>query len=100
MKKKLIFKDNKIRQNFIFSEFKLNLLKIIFTNKKLSFNIRFNAYKLINQYLSKVSISKINNKCILSGRSRSIFRSFKLSRIKIRELTSKGQINGLQKISW
>ena len=100
MKKKLIFKDNKVRQNFIFSEFKLNLLRIILTNKKLNLNIRFNAFKLINQYLSKTSISKINNKCILSGRSRSIFRNFKLSRIKIRELTSKGQINGLQKISW
>ena len=40
------------------------------------------------------------NRCALTGRSRSVYRKFKLSRIILRELASRGQIPGMVKSSW
>jgi small subunit ribosomal protein S14 len=40
------------------------------------------------------------NRCALTGRSRSVYRKFKLSRIILRELASSGQIPGMVKSSW
>jgi ribosomal protein S14 len=42
----------------------------------------------------------IKNFCIISGRSRSIHKKFKVSRIFLRELSSKGYFFGLKKASW
>ena len=40
------------------------------------------------------------NRCELTGRSRGVYRKFKLSRIALRELASTGQIPGMVKSSW
>jgi ribosomal protein S14 len=41
----------------------------------------------------------IKNFCIISGRSRGIHKKFKVSRIALRELSSKGYFFGLKKAS-
>jgi small subunit ribosomal protein S14 len=46
------------------------------------------------------SATRIRNRCELSGRSRSVYRKNKLSRIALRELGSKGLVPGLVKSSW
>lgn len=46
------------------------------------------------------SISRIKNYCVISGRSRSVYRKFKISRILIRELGLNAQIVGLTKATW
>jgi small subunit ribosomal protein S14 len=38
--------------------------------------------------------------CALTGRSRGVYRKFKLSRIKLRELALEGKIPGMRKASW
>ena len=38
--------------------------------------------------------------CSITGRSRGVYRKFKLSRIKLRELAHKGHIPGMRKASW
>jgi len=43
---------------------------------------------------------RIRNRCELSGRPRSYYRKFKLSRIALRDLASQGQIPGMTKSSW
>ena len=43
---------------------------------------------------------KIRNRCVVTGRARSINRRYKVSRIVLRELASKGVIVGLTKKSW
>ena len=45
-------------------------------------------------------ITRIRNRCELSGRPRAYYRKHKLSRIALRELGSKGLIPGLVKSSW
>ena len=44
--------------------------------------------------------TRVRNRCVVTGRSRAVYRKFKLSRIMIRELGNKGLIPGLTKSSW
>lgn len=44
--------------------------------------------------------TRIRNRCVLSGRSRGVYRFCKLSRIRIRELANKGLLTGVVKASW
>ncbi len=39
-------------------------------------------------------------RCVLTGRSRSVYRKFGVSRIVLRELALKGQVPGMRKSSW
>lgn len=44
--------------------------------------------------------TRVRNRCMVTGRSRSVYRKFQLSRIMIRELGNMGMIPGLTKSSW
>jgi small subunit ribosomal protein S14 len=46
------------------------------------------------------SPSRQRNRCAITGRSRGVYRKFGLSRVKIREVASRGEIPGLAKASW
>ncbi|XP_057822940.2 uncharacterized protein LOC131035285 [Cryptomeria japonica] len=46
------------------------------------------------------SFTRTRNRCILTGRSRAVYRKFRMSRICFRELASKGEIMGVRKASW
>ena len=46
------------------------------------------------------SPTRLRNLCALTGRSRSVYRKFKISRIKLRELALEGKIPGMRKASW
>ena len=44
--------------------------------------------------------TRLNRRCEVSGRSRSYYRKFSISRIALRELALKGQLPGVRKSSW
>lgn len=46
------------------------------------------------------SLTRLRNRCILTGRSRGVLRFCKLSRIRLRELASQGLLIGVNKASW
>src|SRR5262244_3144606 len=46
------------------------------------------------------SPSRQRKRCAITGRSRGVYRKFGLSRVKIREIASRGEIPGLAKASW
>ena len=46
------------------------------------------------------SPTRLRNLCALTGRSRAVYRKFKISRIKLRELALEGKIPGMRKASW
>jgi small subunit ribosomal protein S14 len=46
------------------------------------------------------SPSRQRMRCAITGRSRGVYRKFGLSRVKIREITNRGEIPGLSKASW
>tara|TARA_B100002052_G_C15831809_1_gene575699 strand:- start:184 stop:489 length:306 start_codon:yes stop_codon:yes gene_type:complete len=43
---------------------------------------------------------RIRNRCVVTGRPRSYYRKFGLSRITFREMALKGEIPGVTKASW
>jgi len=46
------------------------------------------------------SPTRVRNLCALTGRSRGVYRKFKISRIMLRELALQGKIPGMRKASW
>ena len=44
--------------------------------------------------------NRVRNRCELTGRPRGVYRDFKLSRNKFRELANNGLIPGVTKASW
>ncbi|MEM1165846.1 MAG: type Z 30S ribosomal protein S14 [Planctomycetota bacterium] len=39
-------------------------------------------------------------RCEITGRSRGVYRKFRISRIKLRELALEGKVPGMRKSSW
>lgn len=46
------------------------------------------------------SPTRVRNLCALTGRSRAVYRKFKVSRIMLRELALQGKVPGMRKASW
>lgn len=46
------------------------------------------------------SITRLRNRCAVTGRSRGYIRRFKMSRIAFREKALSGELPGVKKISW
>jgi ribosomal protein S14 len=97
-----LIKINKIHKNIKQSNylkfFLKNCLKNYFYNKQIII-VNIYLFKYNTALLNQKTISKARNRCILTGRSRSVYRLFKLSRIKIREYVSNGYFVGIGKTS-
>jgi small subunit ribosomal protein S14 len=61
---------------------------------------RFAAQLKLAELPRNSSVTRVRNRCSLSGRPRGVYRKFKLSRIAVRELASAGLIPGVLKSSW
>lgn len=61
---------------------------------------RFAAQLQLAELPRNSSVTRVRNRCSLTGRPRGVYRKFKLSRIAVRELASAGQIPGMTKSSW
>ena len=75
-------------------------LKAVANNESLPMEERFAARMKLAELPRKSSKTRIMNRCELTGRSRSVYRKFRLSRIALRDLAASGQIPGLVKASW
>jgi len=98
--KKKIKKNIKQRYLFSFFEKKRLILKIIEKNLNIEKIKRLKAQQKIILFNQNSSITRIKNICILTGRSRSIYRLFKISRIQLRKLISEKKLPGFYKYSW
>ncbi|MEJ6395597.1 30S ribosomal protein S14 [Gymnodinialimonas sp. 2305UL16-5] len=61
---------------------------------------RFKAQLKLAKLPRNSSATRLNNRCQLTGRPRGYYRKLKMSRIKLRDLASNGQIPGMVKSSW
>ena len=75
-------------------------LKAIAMDKTVSMEDRFAASLKLAELPRNSSRVRIRNRCEITGRPRAFYRKFKMSRIAMRELGSKGMIPGLVKSSW
>ena len=75
-------------------------LKAIARNKNASMEERFAATLKLAELPRNSAVSRVRNRCEITGRPRAYYRKLKMSRIALRELGSKGLIPGLVKSSW
>ena len=75
-------------------------LKAIISNKKAPMEERFAAVLKLAEMPRNSSKTRQRNRCALTGRPRAHFRQFRLSRIAIRNLASRGELPGVTKSSW
>ena len=92
---------DKQRRNLVNKfEKKRKILKAIMYNTTLPFNERFRAQVELSRLPKDSSITRIKNRCVITGRARSVYSKFKLSRIAFRNLASQGKLPGVTKSSW
>lgn len=96
-------KDKKNRKNVESNEFKN--LSIKFLNSLLSNNPKFLSFQSKNNFKLKIqqkfsSKTRLVNRCVLTNRSRGVFRPFNVSRILLRKLILFGLIPGYSKLVW
>ena len=75
-------------------------LKKLANDQKATQEDRFAAQMKLAELPRNSSKTRIRNRCEMTGRSRGFESKFKLSRIALRELASRGQIPGMTKSSW
>src|SRR5262245_4104971 len=79
---------------------KRTALKKVVMDRSLPIEERFEAQLKLNELPRNGARIRIRNRCELSGRSRGVYRKFKLSRVGLRDLASRGQLPGVVKASW
>ncbi|NWF49391.1 MAG: 30S ribosomal protein S14 [Ignavibacteriaceae bacterium] len=57
-------------------------------------------YEALQKLPKNSSPVRLKNRCIFTGRSRSYYRKFGVSRLVLREMALRGEIPGLKKSSW
>ncbi len=95
-----IKKDIKRRNLFKKYELKRKILKSTIYNENVSLKEKFFSQLLLSNLPKNSSVTRIKNRCVITGRSQSVYRKFKMSRIQIKTQLSKNNITGLRKISW
>ena len=79
---------------------KRKILKKKIMDKTISIEERLKLQNKLNDLPRNSANIRYRNRCILSGRTRGVYRKFGLSRIKIRELSMSGDLPGMVKSSW
>lgn len=102
--KKLVVNKNK-RQVASKNELKQIFLKFFFTwlniKKKIFLGIRAVVSKLLFlKSNNQAYFTAIKNICLISGRTKSVVRMYKISRIKFNEFMFFGKLPGWKKSSW
>ena len=75
-------------------------LKLVINDKDLPLEDRIRATIKLAMKPRNSSLTRVRNRCEITGRSRGFYRKFKISRIALRELGNQGMIPGLTKSSW
>tara|TARA_B100000686_G_C16524637_1_gene829049 strand:- start:127 stop:432 length:306 start_codon:yes stop_codon:yes gene_type:complete len=76
-----------------------NLKKKIM-QKSITIEERLKYQNQLNELPRNSSSIRVRNRCMLTGRTRGVYRKFGLSRIKLRELSMTGNLPGVVKSSW
>ena len=101
MAKKSKIARNKQRQALVarYAGRRAELVKVL-KNPEASLEEKYEAQRQIARMPRDASATRVRNRCELTGRPRSYYRKFGLSRIALREEALKGNIPGVVKSSW
>ncbi len=99
-KKSAVNRDNKRRKLVEGKAATRALLKAVIADKDKSMEERFAAVLKLAEMPRNSSKTRVRNRCALTGRPRAHYRKFRLSRIALRDLASRGELPGVTKSSW
>ena len=92
--------DKKRRKKVWTQKEKRNQLKSVIYNMNVPKEIRFIAALQLAALPRSGSKVRVRNRCLSTGRARSVSRFFKLSRVSLRELAAFGSLPGVKKSTW
>lgn len=95
-----IERDKRKRNCYLNFFKKRETLKKLLKDREQEMPIRYKAQIDLNNLVKDSSKVRLSNRCLITGRTHSVLKIFRMSRIKIRELISSGLINGTKKSSW
>jgi ribosomal protein S14 len=90
-------KDQKIRKFLTVVEVQSVFFRYALGSKALPSDLKQGIFFLLSDLNKNLSFSKVKNRCIVSGRSRSNYQKLGLSRLAIKRAASEGVIPGFQK---
>jgi len=93
-------KDRLRRKRFQNIEHHYLLLRSLFFNQRLPFKFRLYVHRRLGLLSRRSSLVQIRNRCILTGRSRGVYRFFGLSRFQFKALAAQGYLTGVELASW
>lgn len=99
-KKSAIEKNNRRRRLAEQHAAKRAELKSIARDQERPIEERIAAQVKLSELPRNSAPSRIRNRCELSGRPRGFYRKLKMSRIALREYSSRGLVPGMVKSSW
>ena len=98
---KTVLQKDKQRRFLMFKyEFKRMFLKYIIFNQLFDSYYRQYAQYVLNTLPKNSSRVRVKNRCIITGRAKSVYKNFRVSRIILKQFGLSGRIPGLQKASW
>lgn len=95
-----IHKDILRRNLFNKLELKKLYYKYILCQKIDFLGTKKNIQKKLTKLSKNASKVRIKNRCIITGRSKAVYKDFRLSRFMFRELALSGRLPGIKKASW
>lgn len=99
-KKSAVNRDNKRRKLVEGKAESRAALKAIIADKSKPMEERFAAVLKLAEMPRNSSKIRVRNRCALTGRPRAHYRKFRLSRVALRDLASRGELPGVTKSSW
>ncbi len=89
----------KIKKQLYSKEIKKNFYKTLVNNNKIKTKSKYFFWKKIYKN-NNIYFTKINNICILSGYTKSVYKKYNLNRMFLKNLINKGYFPGVIKASW
>jgi len=99
IKRRKVYRDSLVRENYNKKELRFLELKYWLRELKNEDSMKsYIYYKFLKWFKVTMSITRIRNYCIKTGRSRWILRRFLISRICFKEYMRSGKLQGIRKI--
>jgi small subunit ribosomal protein S14 len=95
-----VVKNNRRRALALRHREKRALLRATAIDPKLSYEEQEAARKKLQAMPRNGSMTRVVNRCQLTGRPKGVYKKFLLSRLALREMAHKGYIPGMKKASW
>ncbi len=99
-KKSMIAREEKRKKLVSKFDVKRRALKEIIRDPGSSYEEKDKAHLQLQKLPRDSSVTRIRNRCNLTGRPHGYYRKFGLSRNKLREATMRGDVPGVVKASW